>query len=255
VRIKQFNSNILAMGYKQLLACLSASPYISCLISYRKWLLFGVLASLLIVTPVLAYSYSTQLQVKESGGSNYDELGMTASIDNTYLANNGYIASTGLDTRIEVGGSAIPHIVADDKVLFCNDIPANSTNNFYYSMSNAVLSSFYTITGYDGYITTPDSASIELGNNFEVEQKAYINTDVGNHKNLICKEESFATTVLASQQIASGFITGNDWDSTEQEFNSGVTTHVHCCEIDTNKFVTVYMDGSAGQARELISLL
>ena len=65
---------------------------------------------------------------------------------------NGFITSTGLDTRVESGGNAIPHMLTTDKVYYANAIGADSTSNFYYSLGNSALTDFDVITGYGGSI-------------------------------------------------------------------------------------------------------
>lgn len=251
MKIKSLNSNIPRRGVALLHRHLVASPYISRLNSYKKWMLLAALASLLVVTPALAYTYSTKLQVVESNGDAHVKLAMIANVDNDYLATHGFIDTDGLDTRVELGGAAIPHMLADDKVLFVNTIGANTTNNFYYTVGNTLLSSFDVITGYDGYVTIGDDDSIELGDTFEVEQEGYIDTSSGNGKNLIYKENAFATVVSGTQEITSGFVAGADWSATPSEFNGAQSSSIDCCEIDTNKFVVVYVDNGTqnGYAR------
>lgn len=142
--------------------------------------LLAFIALVLLVQPVFAaYSYFANIQVQETGGNNYSYLPIIANIDNDYLADNGYISLTGLDTRVLSGGTELKHMLADGKVLFvAPSVGANSTGNYKYTLNNTSnLSSFPIVTGYSGgYLTISNAAALELGNNFIIEQKGYVNT-------------------------------------------------------------------------------
>jgi len=168
-----------------------------------KYLIPGLVASLLVANAVLAYTYSTQLQVVESDGTAHVKLPMIADMDNDYLATHGFIDADGLDTRVELGGVAIPHMVADDKTLFVNTIGANTTNNFYYTCGNTSLSSFDIITGNDGYITIPDDDTLEGGADFQIDLSGYINTSASHvDENLLYKSEALRLYVDSTGSIS-----------------------------------------------------
>jgi len=61
--------------------------------------------------------------------------------------------------------------------------------------------------GYNGYVTIPDAAALELGNNFEIEQYGYIDTSAGADKNLIIKTDAFRTYISATDNITSEITT------------------------------------------------
>jgi len=46
-----------------------------------------------------------------------------------------------------------------------------------------------------GGMTTTDNASLELSDNFTIEQKGWVDTDAGADKNLVYKENAFKTFV------------------------------------------------------------
>jgi len=176
-----------------------------------KYLIPGLVASLLVANAVLAYTYSTQLQVVESDGTAHVKLAMIADMDNDYLATHGFIDADGLDTRVELGGVAIPHMVADDKTLFVNTIGANTTNNFYYTCGNTPLSNFDIITGNDGYITIPDDDTLEGGADFQIDLSGYINTSASHvDENLLYKSGALRIYVDSAGSITAlmGEITG-----------------------------------------------
>ena len=75
-----------------------------------------LVAMLLIAPPVLAQSYTCNIAV--TSDSAYTQLPITTAVNNQYLADNGYISASGLDTRVLLTGSELPHMLANDKTLF-----------------------------------------------------------------------------------------------------------------------------------------
>jgi len=162
----------------------------------KKILKIALLASVTLVLisgPIFAaYSYYVTIQVQETDGISYDYLPIIADIDNDFLANNGYMSLTGLDTRILSGSTPLKHMVADDKVLFVPpSTDGNSTGNYKYTLGNSLLSDFPIIVGDGGYITVADDATLELADDFEIEISGYVDTDADSNKNLVYKKDAF----------------------------------------------------------------
>ena len=143
----------------------------------KKGLIAGVLLVLLVVAPVVAaVAYSATITVTEELGAAHSRLPVSATVNNAYLAEHGFITPSGLDTRVMHVGTELPHMLADDRTLFVTDIEANSQRILDYTTGNAALSSFSIITGHGGYLVVPDGGNIELGDNFELELKGYVDT-------------------------------------------------------------------------------
>jgi len=170
----------------------------------RKLTALIVLLALLLPTVALAAAtYSAPITVTESGGSSYTRLPISVSVDNDYLVTNNFISSTGLDTRVLAASTELPHMVASDRTLFAADIAANTQSTFSYTTGNSALSDFPVIVGYSGYVTTADDAALELGSNFEIEQKGYVDTSAGSDKNLVYKDGAFRTYISAGTNVTS----------------------------------------------------
>jgi len=167
-----------------------------------------VLALILLVlvggTVFAAYTYYANIQVQETDGNSYTYLPIIADVDNDYLSDNGYISLTGLDTRVLAGSTELKHLVVDDSVLFvAPTVGANSTGNYKYTLNNTEdLDSFPIIMGYDGYVTISDNATLELGDDFEIEFDGYVDTSSGADKNLVHKEDAFKAWVSDSGEIS-----------------------------------------------------
>lgn len=202
------------------------------------------LATLLIAAPVWA-AYSATIRVIESNNTNYTELPIRVAVDNTYLAANGFITATGLDTRVEAGGVAIPHMVADDKLLFVDSVSANITANFQYTTGNTALSSFPVIVGHDGYITVTDDASIELGDAFHIEMKVWVDTSASAvSDNVTTKADAFNITISAVGSIKAEIIGGTSVTATTVA--SGVhTIEVIADGVDLKIFIDTVEKGSS----------
>lgn len=172
-------------------------------------LLSIIIFALISGTALAAYTYYATVQVQETESEDYSYLPIIAEVDNDYLASNGYISLTGLDTRITSGSTELEHMVADDKVLFvAPSIEADSISNYRYTLGNSLLSSFPIITGQGGYITSLDDPDMELGATFTSETRGYVNTGAGNFKEIIHKPLSFKTYVSGATNIRSAILTG-----------------------------------------------
>jgi len=236
----------------------------------KKWLTkitkavpFSLLATLLVGTAVLAAAYSAPLTITETNGTAYNMLPVIADAPVQWMVDNDYMDADGLDTLVETaGGVTKPHMVAGDKVLTATAVPANSQTNLVFSTENTPLSSMDVITGYDGYITVDDDADLELGSNFEIEQKGYVDTDAGSDKNLAYKEDAFRTYIDGAESISSVV-----WDTatTETLAPSGVgsetniptlfgaATHWQACLTNDGDTSYVEQDDDAGWKRDLFA--
>jgi len=177
-----------------------------CVKVFRATLLALLALTLMGGTVLAAFSYYANIQVQETSGNPYDYLPIIAAVDNDYLADNGYIGITGLDTRVLSGSTPLKHLVADDKVLFVSPlVGSNSTGNYKYTLGNTEdLDSFPVVVGYDGYLTVPSGIGddMQLGDDFEIEFDGYVDTDSGSDKNLVYKEDAFRAWVSDSEEIS-----------------------------------------------------
>lgn len=129
----------------------------------------AILATLLIVAPVLATVYSAPFTITESSGTAYSMLPVSTNSSNLWMAANGFMKVTALDTRVKtLGGLEKPHMVTDNRTFTVVPVPANSQTNLYYSMGNSDLVSMKIIAGYGGYFTVPHTSLSALSNNFSI---------------------------------------------------------------------------------------
>lgn len=165
-----------------------------------KALLLAVLPFMLIVSPVLA-AYGADLLVTNSSTTTYPMLSanVTANID--FMADNGFITASGLDTRVYRGTSVLPHMLAEDRVMVSLPVNALSSQTLTLDTGNSALSSFPTIVGYAdntsvGYIKVANNdVNLQLGDNFTTEFTGYFNTDNASGKYIVQKEDAFEVFV------------------------------------------------------------
>jgi len=175
-------------------------------------LLLGILLTAIIAAPVLA-GYYASLTVTEANGNAYSQVGLIEDVDVTYLADNGYISPTGLDTRVTSGGTAIPHLMVDDSILFSTALAAYETSNLQFTTENTVLSAFDIVVGDGGYVTVSDHANLELGNDFEIEFDGYIDTSSAD--DLLAKTGAFTLVSTGTGDVLATIYRPTDIDNTD----------------------------------------
>jgi len=114
-----------------------------------KPFILAITATVLIAIPVLAVSYSAPYNVTENASNSYAMLGVMENSPNQWLADNGFMNSSGNDTRVEtLGGLEKPHMLTTNMTLTAIPVPANSNTNLYFTTGNSeqamdVIPGFY----------------------------------------------------------------------------------------------------------------
>ena len=160
---------------------------------------------LMSATPVLA-AYAASILLIEDGTTAYDMFPATVSMDVDFMAANGYISATGLDTRIGAGTTYIPHMLADDRALFATPVVISGSYAYEFTTGNTALASLDILTGFGGYITTADAIPLEMGDDFEIEFEGYIDTTSGADKFLVEKAVAFEEYISAAGDITASIV-------------------------------------------------
>lgn len=185
-----------------------------------------------------AFNYYVPVGIYNNSSEDLSDIFVLVSLNNAQLADMGYISSSGLDTNVQEGASDRDFMVADSRLgVSVPTILSYQNRQVNYRLGDTPgQTTFPIIVGVGGNITTPDSASSELGNNFTIEQKGWVDTDNGTDKNLIYKEGVFRTYV---SPIVSGNITSTLSPSVD------FTTFT---EVDGNGKLTVTVPQALGTA-------
>jgi len=191
-------------------------------------LVLAIVTILLIAVPAMA-AYYVYLTVTESNGTDYTELAMNYTLDIDGLVDGGYINATGLDTRVtDSGYNVLPHMLAEDKVMWVSDLAGNTSTQFIFFMGQDVLESFPTITGHGGYVTVPDNANLEPGDVFAFGIVGYVDTSAGSDKNIIRKDDAVVFNVTAEDELTFNVTGGNALVATG--IDSGYMTIMIYCD-------------------------
>lgn len=164
----------------------------------RKRLLIGAglaLSIILLLTTIAhAVTWTFSFPVTVTDTSNVTRAYYPVILNSTgqQYINAGYINTDGLNTNMQIGTTSIQYMVANDHLTtVVPQLPAGgkAITTFYtgYSPQQA---SFPIITGDGGYVTTNDTAALELSNNGTISYKAYIDTTAGSEKNLFKKDNA-----------------------------------------------------------------
>ncbi len=167
---------------------------------YLKYTLFGLLLMMVVASPVLAVTFSTSILITEGSGNSYGMLPVIITNNVTYAVTNGYYSANATDVQISKSGINLPRLLASDKILVALPVTANSSNPLELTTGNTAQD-FAIITGYGGYGTVGDNATLEPTNNFNFKySNIYIDTTrVG--ANITSKDTAFRTYISVSGNI------------------------------------------------------
>lgn len=142
----------------------------------KKLLALLILIIIPAITALAAVPYSADLVVTNNSSVSYTMLSANVSANVSLMVTNGFITSTGLDTRVQSSGSDVPWMLATDRITFAVPVPSNSTNTYQFVTAQTAASSMDIVLGHGGIIGTPDSANLEPSNNFSQTVSAYLPT-------------------------------------------------------------------------------
>ena len=198
----------------------------------RKWLAgiaSAVVILLVVALPVLAYTYAgtAVVTVTESAGTTYANLPITMTVNNSYMATNGFMQSNGLDAAVVgTGGIALPTMIDSTQTLFVAPVTKRTQNGFNFTTGNTPVTSMPIIVGNGGYVTTADNAALEPANNFSIVASGYLNTTAGASENIVSKTGALSVYVDPSVSGTIDTSVNGNTSNVVQQFstttNSGV---------------------------------
>jgi hypothetical protein len=130
----------------------------------------SILILMIVSLPVLAAGYTATISVVNSSATAYTETPLMLAQNNSYLASNGYINSSGSDVLVKDNGTSIPLMLTDKQTWFVpSSLAANTSHDFQWSSGNTPPTDKQIITGNGGYVTITYSGDLELGAAWKME--------------------------------------------------------------------------------------
>lgn len=173
-----------------------------------RGILIGGLVTVLASIPVLAVYY-VYLEVTESNGTSYTNLPLFTGMNVTYLVDNAYIAANGTDTRVtNTEYSSLPHMLADDRLLWVGDVAGNDKTQFIFWTGQEPVSQFPIIMGYGGYVTVSDNPLLEPGDVYMFEFIGYLDMSAGSGKSLIWKAGAISFNRTGTDELTYSVVGG-----------------------------------------------
>jgi hypothetical protein len=192
--------------------------------------LLSLLMLMVIGLPVLAVGWTSVITVNNASASDYTNLPVIVTMNNTYLAANGYTSASMLDVLVKDGVTTLPFMpVSDKSLVVLPSIGAGDSPSLVWTSGNAPVTYFQIITGKGGYITVPDNATIELGDNFVLRWSGYIDTGAGANKDIFYKQEAFRLYVSSAGNISASIL--GDADESIYTVSAALTTGVHTITV------------------------
>jgi len=156
---------------------------------FIKGSIYAVILISLLAIPVMA-AFSSTITVTESSNTDYEKIGVTLDKDVDYLADHGFISTSGRDVRITQGVTELDFMLVDDRLNFVLGVSGNTTQTAVFTTDNTPQD-YQIVPGYEGKITVSDDAALELGNDFELEfTDTWIDTDASASKYLYNKQNA-----------------------------------------------------------------
>lgn len=167
-----------------------------------------ILASPVLASDISGAIYRGSISVTNSSYT-ATEVAVPFALGTGSLISGYYVNSDLTNTAIrDSGGVDVPYMPAvsgsTDWMLYAGQVSQNSSKNYslYTGGSTDMAGDIVYFPGDTG-MTADDDASLELGNNFIIEQEGYINTDASSDKNLVYKEGAFRSYVSGDNEITS----------------------------------------------------
>jgi hypothetical protein len=171
-----------------------------------------IIGLLLLAAPVYAITtddanFIADIVIQNSGAA-ASNIVTTIPINTQALIDGNYVTSDLLNTALQTSGGTdvlyMPGVGADPWVFWVSSIGANEQQcDALYLGGDAMQTGFDYFPGSGGMATADNDTSLELGDNFAIEQKGYVDTSAGSDKNLVYKEDAFRTYVSDTGEITS----------------------------------------------------
>jgi len=161
--------------------------------------------------PALAVSvtnalYKADIVVTDNGAATTN-VAVVCPINTQALIDGKYVTTNLLNTATQYSGGDIPYMPGVNTNPWVFWVPSIGTGEtlpyVFYTGGPTMQTGFSYFPDSGGMTTNDNNTSLELGNNFVIEQKGYVDTTAGSNKNLVYKDGAFKTYVSADGSVSS----------------------------------------------------
>ena len=209
----------------------------------KRLLIISLLLTMLIATPVVASDLDDAMYRGKVIISNSDTAATNVCVPFTLSTSNlisdGYLDSDCANSAMQINGLDVAYMPApgatDDWIVFVETAPAGDKTSYLYT-GGGDMSSKLCYFPDDAGMNTSDSPTLELGNNFIIEQSGFIDTADGADKNLARKDSAIEVYITDDEEITVKFnessavytsptgATANDWTDPGNAYDDNTTT-------------------------------
>jgi len=167
---------------------------------------------LIVATPAYAVSVTNALYTADlvtvNTGDATANVSTVCDINTQSLIDGKYVTEDLLNTAVQApGGTDIAYMPgvgdSDPWVFFVPSIGVSESKSYLFYAGGPAMQEGFMYFPESGGMTTDDDASLELGNNFQIEQSEYIDTSAGADKDLVLKTDVFRCYVSGATNITS----------------------------------------------------
>lgn len=164
-----------------------------------------------------------------------------ALIDGKYATSD--LKNTALQTLEETDAPYMPGVGANPWVFFIPTISASEQRCYSFYTGGPAMQSELVYFPDTGGMTVADDDSIELGNNFEVKLQGFVDTSVGDNKNLVFKDLAFKIWVSNEKEISTSIYKSGGWTACKVTATN-INSATHFIEVTGDaSYLRLYIDG------------
>lgn len=214
------------------------------MISKTRVLSFGIvlLFCLLPLGVVLADVYTATITIQDTSTSSRDIVPVLVPANISQMVSEGFLDSSGRDSRVFEGENELTFGLANDKLMFLvNNLEGSQERLLRYNTGETpFVDTLWVITGTGGYITRADHANLELGNSFSLDLICAVSPEEGW---LLRKNYAFGIYKDA-MTLSAGFLAAEGLATTRTLTNAGgFTNGAYAIDGDTGTSATKSMSG------------
>jgi hypothetical protein len=208
-------------------------------------------------------SYSANIVVTNNSTTNYPMLPIQVANNNTNLIAHGFMIASGLDSSVKLNGGRLPYMASDNSIYFAAPTSPTSSNTYQF-VTGQTAANFSIVTGNGGYVTTNDTAALELGDNYTLKLKCPIVASA-NGTTVYLSQKDGAFNIFESPTV-SGNVTANITSYTSSQIllpdGAGDATNItnvvgaatHWQAVSDNSDASYVSTASVGYLQDLYTL-